>query len=181
MLSTIFETNFSKSSFFSFILAFPVMKSYILGFNVINYFQRARDYEWESIEVGSITSNFDFRPQLCIVIANVTEYTKKKVASRNRQARHLTESITGRKMSRRLSFFLYSSSRKDSTKLRTPTSHWCRPDWRNPTYEKNLAPPGVSAAGGFNAQVLRPSRAARLGSAWRSELQVSRGQGVPAI
>lgn len=68
------------------------------------------DHARELIEVDGIMYNFD-RNSAC-VIANVTECKKKKrFASRNRQARRLTESITGRKMSRRLSFFLLCHER----------------------------------------------------------------------
>lgn len=102
----------SQYSFFSFILVFtnfyykslPPKKH---NFNAITCFQLPM-----RINPGGITCSFDF----ACVIANDTELTKKKATSRNRQARHLTESITGRKMSRRLSFFLSFFLRRKRTR-----------------------------------------------------------------
>lgn len=96
---------------------------------------------------------------------------KKEFASQNRQTGQTFNGIHYG-TSRRLSFFLFHRERTRRSYANVPLR--CRLDWRNPTYEKNLAPPGVSARpGGFNAQVLRPSRAcdarlgsARLGSEW---------------
>lgn len=91
----------------------------------------------------------------------------KKNSPQNRQTRQTFNGIHYG-MSRRLSFFFIAQGFDEVTYANVPLR--CRLDWRNPTYEKNLAPPGVSVRPGALmlkfCVLLARACDARLGSEW---------------